>query len=309
VGHAHPTLNMQSGILLIDKPEGVTSFEVVRLVRRRLALRKIGHLGTLDPFATGLLPLCLKEATKLVPYLMPGPKTYRAVVRLGVATDTQDWTGKVVAECQALPAPAEVRRVAAGFEGEIEQVPPMYSALHYQGRRLYQLARRGEVVALPPRKVVVHRLGVEEIDLPRVTLTVTCSQGTYVRTLAHDLGAALGCGGHLAALRRLQVGAFRVEDALAFDALNELSPAELASRIIPLGRCLPGMKRVTVAPEEASLMRQGRPLAWSAPDLTPGEQVQVLAGQDLAAVARVQGKPGQMLLSPARVFARELENC
>jgi tRNA pseudouridine55 synthase len=215
---------MQSGILLIDKPEGVTSFEVVRLVRRRLALRKIGHLGTLDPFATGLLPLCLKEATKLVPYLMPGPKTYRAVVRLGVATDTQDWTGKVVAECQALPAPAEVRRVAAGFEGEIEQVPPMYSALHYQGRRLYQLARRGEVVALPPRKVVVHRLGVEEIDLPRVTLTVTCSQGTYVRTLAHDLGAALGCGGHLAALRRLQVGAFRVEDALALDALNELSP-------------------------------------------------------------------------------------
>jgi tRNA pseudouridine55 synthase len=300
---------MQSGILLIDKPEGVTSFEVVRRVRRRLALRKIGHLGTLDPFATGLLPLCLKEATKLVPFLMPEPKTYRAVVRLGVATDTQDLTGQVVAECRALPTPAEVRRAAAGFEGEIEQTPPMYSALHYQGQRLYQLARRGEVVALPPRKVLVHHLNVEEIELPRVTLTVTCSQGTYVRTLAHDLGAALGCGGHLAALRRLQVGAFRVEDALALDAVSELSPAALAARLIPLSRCLTGMKRVTVAPEEASLMRQGRPLAWAAADLSPGEQVQVLAGQDLAAVARVQGQPGRMLLSPARVFARELENC
>jgi tRNA pseudouridine55 synthase len=157
--------------------------------------------------------------------------------------------------------------------------------------------------------VLVHHLNVEEIELPLVTLTVTCSQGTYVRTLAHDLGAALGCGGHLAALRRLQVGAFRVEDALALDAVSELSPAALAARLIPLSRCLTGMKRVTVAPEEASLMRQGRPLAWAAADLSPGEQVQVLAGQDLAAVARVQGQPGRMLLSPARVFARELENC
>jgi tRNA pseudouridine55 synthase len=300
---------MQSGILLLDKPEGLTSFEVVRRVRRALKLRKIGHLGTLDPFATGLLPLCLKEATKLVPYLMPEPKTYRAVVRLGVATDTQDLTGREVARSEIWPTPAEVRRAAAGFEGELMQTPPMYSALHYQGRRLYQLARRGEVVALTPRRVMVHRLLVEAIELPRVTLTVTCSQGTYVRTLAHDLGAALGCGGHLAALRRLKVGAFRVEDALTLDALNEMSPAELAARIIPMSRCLTGMKRVTVAPEEARLMRQGRPLAWSAPDLTPGEQVQVLAGQELAAVARVQGKPGQMLLSPARVFARELENC
>jgi tRNA pseudouridine55 synthase len=300
---------MQSGILLLDKPEGLTSFEVVRRVRRALKLRKIGHLGTLDPFATGLLPLCLKEATKLVHYLMPEPKTYRAVVRLGVTTDTQDLTGREVARSEIWPTPAEVRRAAAGFEGELMQTPPMYSALHYQGRRLYQLARRGEVVALTPRRVMVHRLLVEAIELPRVTLTVTCSQGTYVRTLAHDLGAALGCGGHLAALRRLKVGAFRVEDALTLDALNEMSPAELAARIIPMSRCLTGMKRVTVAPEEARLMRQGRPLAWSAPDLTPGEQVQVLAGQELAAVARVQGKPGQMLLSPARVFARELENC
>jgi tRNA pseudouridine55 synthase len=300
---------MQSGILLIDKPEGITSFEVVRRLRRRLSLRKIGHLGTLDPFATGLLPLCLQEATKLVPYLLPEPKTYRAVVRLGVATDTQDLTGQVLARSEIWPTAEEVRRAAAGFEGELEQTPPMYSALHYQGQRLYQLARRGEVVALPPRRVLVHRLCVEEIALPQVTLTVTCSQGTYVRTLAHDLGAVLGCGGHLAALRRVQVGTFRVEEALTLAALNELSLAELASRIIPLSRCLAGMKRVTVAPEEARLMRQGRPLPWAAADLSPGEQVQVLAGQELAAVARVQGKPGQVLLSPARVFAREGENC
>jgi tRNA pseudouridine55 synthase len=309
VGSAHPILNMQSGILLIDKPAGVTSFEVVRRVRRRLSIRKVGHLGTLDPFATGCLPLCLKEATKLVPYLMPEPKTYRAVLRLGVTTDTQDLTGQVVARSETWPTPAEVRRVAAGFVGELDQTPPMYSALHYQGQRLYELARRGEVVALAPRKVVVHRLRVDEIDLPEVTLTVRCSQGTYIRTLAHDLGSALGCGGHLTALRRLEVGPFPVEEALPLAALDELTLAELVSRLIPLTRCLPGMKRVTVAPEQASQLRQGRPLPWAAADLLPGEQVQVLAGQDLAAVAWVQGQPGRVLLSPARVFARELENC
>ena len=296
---------MQSGILLMDKPEGVTSFEVVRRARRRLSIRKIGHLGTLDPFATGLLPLCLKEATKLVPYLIPEPKTYRAVVRLGVTTDTQDLTGEVVARSETLPQPEEIRRAARGFVGELQQTPPMYSALRHQGQRLYRLARRGEVVALKPRKVVVHGLTVDRIDLPLVTLTVTCSKGTYIRTLAADLGAALGCGAHLAALRRLQVGPFRVEEALPLAALEEATLAELASRLIPLDRCLPGMTRVAVDPEQARQMRQGRPLIWTATDLAPGEPVQVLTDAGLVAVARVQGRAPQALLSPMRVFAPE----
>jgi tRNA pseudouridine55 synthase len=296
---------MISGILLIDKPAGVTSFDVVRRARRALKVRKIGHLGTLDPFATGLLPLCLKEATKLVPFLMPEPKTYRADLRLGVVTDTQDLTGVVVARSETLPDPAEVRRAARGLVGELMQTPPMYSALHHQGQRLYRLARRGEVVELQPRKVVVHSLSVDEVELPLATITVKCSQGTYIRTLAHDLGGALGCGAHLTALRRLQVGSFGVEEALTLAGLEELGLAELVARLIPLARCLPGMKQVTVAPEQARQIRQGRPLLWTADMLTHGEQVQVLAGEDLAAVARVQGRSGEAWLSPMRVFAPE----
>jgi len=296
-------LMMQSGILLMDKPDGVTSFEVVRRARRAFKVRKIGHLGTLDPFATGLLPLCLQEATKLVPFLMPEPKTYRAEVRLGVTTDTQDLTGEVVAESDALPAPEAVRRAAAGYVGELDQIPPMYSALHHQGRRLYQLAREGEVVELKPRKVVVHRLTVEEIALPRVTLTVTCSQGTYIRTLAHDLGNALGCGGHLTALRRLRVGPFEVEDAWPLAALEEFSREELLSRLIPLARCLPGLKGVAVAPEQARQVRQGRTLPWRADGLALGEQVRVMAEGELVAVALIQGTPGLESLCPRRVFA------
>ncbi len=296
---------MQSGILLIDKPEGVTSFEVVRRARRALKVKKIGHLGTLDPFATGLLPLCLREATKLVPYLMPEPKTYRARVRLGVATDTQDRTGEVVSRDEILPDPEAVRRQAENMVGEIEQIPPMYSAIHHQGQRLYQLARRGETVELQPRKVTIYTLRLEEIELPWVTLTVKCSQGTYIRTLAHDLGAALGCGGHLAALRRLAVGPFRVEEALPLTALAELSPEELFSRFIPLAWCLPGMKRVRVAPEQARHLRQGRPLTWPHSGLAGGETVQVESDLGLVALARVEGKAPRALLSPVRVFAAD----
>jgi tRNA pseudouridine55 synthase len=206
---------MLSGLLLIDKPAGVTSFEVVRRARRAVLIRKIGHLGTLDPFATGLLPLCLQEGTKLVPYLMPEPKTYRAQVRLGVTTDTQDSTGLVVAVSEAMPTPEEVYRAAAGFVGEVTQVPPAYSALHCRGERAYRRARRGEVVDLAPRTVTVYELTVDSVELPEVSLTVRCSQGTYMRTLAQDLGDALGCGAHLAALRRLAVGGTGAPDHAA----------------------------------------------------------------------------------------------
>ena len=168
---------MISGILLIDKPEGVTSFEVVRRARQALGIRKIGHLGTLDPMATGLLPLCLLEATKLVPYLMPESKVYRAPVRLGMTTDTQDATGTVVATSEARPAPAQIYQAAAAFVGEVTQVPPMYSALHCQGERAYRLARRGEAVDLPARTVTVYELTVDEVALPEFTMTVTVLPG------------------------------------------------------------------------------------------------------------------------------------
>jgi tRNA pseudouridine55 synthase len=153
---------MISGLLLIDKPPGFTSFEVVRRVRRALKVKKAGHLGTLDPFATGLLPLALGEATKLAQFLLEESKVYLATLKLGEETDTQDLTGRVTGTWERLPSPEEILRAAAGFQGEIEQVPPLYSALRHQGERLYKLARRGEAVAAPPRTVVIHRLEVQD---------------------------------------------------------------------------------------------------------------------------------------------------
>jgi tRNA pseudouridine55 synthase len=293
---------MISGILLMDKPEGVTSFEVVRRARRALGIRKIGHLGTLDPMATGLLPLCLGEGTKLVPYLMPEPKVYRAQVRLGVATDTQDATGAVVATCEALPAPGQIYLAAAAFRGEVTQVPPMHSAVHCQGERAYRRARRGEAVDLAPRTVTVYELSVDEVAMPEFTMTVKCSQGTYVRTLAKDLGDALGCGAHLAALRRLEAGGFRVEAALTLEALAELGREELERRIMPLSQCLPGMRPVEVEEAEARRLRQGQLVVRPAADLQDGEQVRVLADAELVAVAMVKSLTPQMVLAPVRVF-------
>jgi tRNA pseudouridine55 synthase len=292
-----------SGILLIDKPAGVTSFGVVRRARQALKVKKIGHLGTLDPFATGLLPLCLGEATKLVPFLLPEPKTYRAEVYLGVETTTQDLTGEVVARGAALPLPGEIYRVAAGFVGELAQIPPMYSALHYQGQRLYRLARQGQEIELPPRKVHVYHLVVDRIALPVVTLTVTCSQGTYIRALARDLGAALGCGAHLTGLRRLQVGSWGAAEALTLAALEDASPQEIGARIMPLAQCLPRMRQVQVGAAEAQHVRQGRPLTFAEADWVLGEQVRIATATELVAVARVQRLSPQTVLAPVRVFA------
>ena len=296
---------MISGILLIDKPEGLSSFDVVRRVRRAVRERKIGHLGTLDPFATGLLPLCLGEATKLAPYLMPGAKTYRATLRLGVATDTQDLTGQVVSQSEAWPAAALVYQAAASFVGQIEQVPPMHSALHHQGVRLYQLARRGQTVERAPRQVTIYRLEIEEVDLPRVTMTVTCSQGTYIRTLAADLGEALGCGAHLTALRRLAVGPFRVEEALSLADLEAAAPEARLAGIIPLAACLPEMRQVEVSPEEAGKLRQGQALAWREESFQPDELLRVLAAGELLGLGKIRCLEDRVVLAPIRVFRSE----
>lgn len=291
-----------NGILLIDKTSGSTSFDVVRRVKGLLKVRKVGHLGTLDPFATGLLPLCLGEATKLAPFLMAEPKTYWAKIRLGVETDTQDLTGEVISRSDKLPEPEEVYAVAARFVGEIQQVPPMYSAVHHQGQRLYKLARKGQEVERRPRRVTIHRLEVLEVALPEVAIIVTCSSGTYIRTLAADLGATLGCGGHLTALRRLAVGLFRVENAISLEALKEMTLEERRSRLIPLWDCLPGMPAVAVGEGEARRLRQGQAVVGLVNGFQPGQQVRVLAGAEMVAVAQVRQAARRMALAPLRVF-------
>ncbi len=251
--------NPYDGIILVDKEEGKTSFDVVRGVRRLLKVKKVGHAGTLDPFATGLLIILLGQGTKLSSYLMVGDKTYRATMRLGVETDTQDLTGRVVSR-GLVPElePESIRKVARRFVGEIEQIPPLFSALNYRGRRAYELARQGIKMDLQKRKVKVHSLAITSVDLPDITMRVTCSRGTYVRSLAADLGKELGPGAHLRCLRRLRSGPFRVEDALSLEKLAHLSQNRLVQQIrIPLHKALPDMKEARVDGRMAQRIRNG----------------------------------------------------
>ena len=197
------TSQSSSGVLPVDKGAGLTSFQVVAHLRRLLRVPKMGHGGTLDPGATGVLPILIGEATKLTPYLVDLDKEYLATVRLGVATDTQDLTGTTL-ETRAVPAleRSHVERCLRGFVGLIRQVPPMYSALHHAGQRLYELARQGLDVERQPREVMVHAIALESMALPDLVIRVRCGKGFYVRTLAADLGTALGTGGSLASLQR-----------------------------------------------------------------------------------------------------------
>ncbi len=205
---------MSDGILNCDKPHGPTSHDVVDRIRALTGVRRVGHAGTLDPLATGVLLVCIGRATRVAEYLMAGQKVYRARVRLGITTDTFDAEGQVVAEAAVEVGRAQVETALAHFRGEIAQVPPMYSAIKHEGTSLHRLARRGIEVERKPRQVEVLRLELTAWEPPECTLEVTCSPGTYVRALAHDLGQALGCGAHLTGLVRLASGDFRLEDAV-----------------------------------------------------------------------------------------------
>jgi len=210
-----------TGVLLVDKPVGPSSFRMVQLVRRAVDVRKVGHAGTLDPFASGLLVVAVgRAATRLIPRLMAGDKVYTATIRLGIETDTLDHTGTIIAEKPVMPlSVAAVERVLARFVGEQLQQPPLYSALKYRGRPLYYYARKGVAVTKEARPVNIWELRLLHLAGDRLTVRVGCSKGTYIRTLAGDIGAALGCGAHVVGLRRDRSGPFSVDNALTGDAL------------------------------------------------------------------------------------------
>jgi tRNA pseudouridine55 synthase len=211
----------RSGILLIDKPEGPSSAHIVHKVKLSLGAKKVGHLGTLDPFASGLLLLGIDEGTKIADIFLAASKRYRGVMVLGVATDSQDATGKVI-ETRPVPALSanRLRELAQEFTGELQQIPPMFSALKKDGVRLYRLARQGQEVARAPRPVRVESLSLNQLGASEIELDVTCSRGTYVRTLAADMGAALRCGAHLKSLRRLACGHLTIDQATTLEALE-----------------------------------------------------------------------------------------
>ncbi|MGD9034309.1 MAG: tRNA pseudouridine(55) synthase TruB [Desulfobacteraceae bacterium] len=287
--------NPYDGIILIDKAEGKTSFDVVKAVRRLLKVKKVGHAGTLDPFATGLLIILLGQGTKLSNYLMAGDKAYQATMRLGVETDTQDLTGRVV-KMSFVPEfePESIGKVALGFVGEIEQVPPLFSAVNYRGKRAYQLAREGIKMDLQKRRVKVHSLAIISVHLPDVTMKVTCSRGTYVRSLAADLGKELGPGAHLKSLRRLCSGPFSVEDALSLENLEHLSQDRSVQQIrIPLREALPDMKEAKVDGAMAQRIRNGyqpgcgEVAMAELPRFFDG-YMKLIEGEVLVAIAKVQ---------------------
>lgn len=229
----------ESGILLADKPTDWTSHDVVNMVRRRFKIRKVGHCGTLDPAATGLLVLVLGRATKISSRLTNQDKVYSGVLRLGIETFTQDRAGEVTATADASAVTeAEIRCAAAQFTGDILQVPPMVSAVKRDGKPLYKLARKGQVVEREPRPVTIHSLELCRIDNPDVEFEVSCSKGTYVRTLCADIGRVLGCGGHLLALRRLASGSFHVSDAHPVEEMKSWERPQLFEAMIPLTEIL-----------------------------------------------------------------------
>ncbi|MEJ2219929.1 MAG: tRNA pseudouridine(55) synthase TruB [Desulfobacterales bacterium] len=218
-----PVKNRQepSGVIVVDKPRNVTSARVVADVKRRLGARKVGHAGTLDPFAEGVLVCCINDATRLARFLLAGEKTYDATLKLGIETDTQDMTGTVTAVKPVKDWPEDtIKSAIKKFEGQIEQQPPVFSALKHKGTPLYRLARKGTPVQKPARRVRVSKIKILEIKLPLVHFEVSCSAGTYIRTLCADIGRQLGCGGHLLALKRTQSSGFKIEQAISLERLE-----------------------------------------------------------------------------------------
>jgi tRNA pseudouridine55 synthase len=251
----------RDGLLLADKGSGVTSFQVVAHLRRALRVAKVGHGGTLDPMATGLLPILLGEATKLTAYLQGQDKEYVATVRLGVTTDTLDATGTITGEWPVPPLTAsEVEAALGRFVGEIDQVPPMFSALHAGGRRLHELARAGVEIERAPRRVRIHRIDVLEWAPPRLRVRVACGSGTYVRSLAADVGEALACGAHLEALARTGLGVFRLEEAVPWAVIQVGAPAVLAGHVLPPDRAVLHLPEVRVPPPAGRLLGHGQPV-------------------------------------------------
>lgn len=273
-----------SGILNIDKPAGWTSHDVVVKVRRLLGQKRVGHTGTLDPLATGVLLVCVGQATRVAEYLMAGRKVYRAAVHLGLTTDTCDIEGEVIA---AAPTPAlthdDLTRALAAFIGEQAQVPPAFSAIKQAGVPAYQRARRGETVVLAPRRVVIHQIELLAWQPPLLTIDVTCDSGTYIRSLARDLGAALGCGGTLAALRRLRSGRFGVEDAVSLEALAATS--QPGRYLHPIHAALAGLTPITVDADAAARLMHGQPIEGPA-GATTDEAYAVTADGALIAILR-----------------------
>jgi tRNA pseudouridine55 synthase len=250
------------GVLLLDKPEGLSSTQALGRSKRLLAARKAGHTGTLDPFATGLLPLAFGEATKFSRFLIDSRKSYLATLRLGIESTTGDTEGQLSPPMPVDVSSEEIDDVLRTFAGVGAQIPPMHSAVHHGGKRLYQLAREGIEVVREPRRIEIHDLRRERFEGERLLISVTCSKGTYIRTLAADIGRGLGCGAYLVALRRTAVGRFRVDDAVGLEALEQAGVAGARARLLPVEALVEELPRCNPAAADALRFTQGQVIDW-----------------------------------------------
>ena len=295
------------GILNIDKPLGLTSFHVVARLKRLTNQRRVGHGGALDPLATGVLPICLGQGTRVTEFFMLAPKTYSAQIELGITTDTYDAAGKVL-QCIN---PSNINRQQleqglAQFQGWLEQTPPMYSALKHQGKRLYELARAGQEVARQPRKIHISRMELVDIQLPVFTIEVECSKGTYIRSLAHDLGQTLGCGAYLKNLVRIRCGPFNLQNASSLASFEELvREGEWRRLLHPIDTVLSPLKSVVVDEAGQHDIEHGRSLAL---EIGQDQELCRAYSQDghFLALLHLQKESG--LWHPDKVFVRPKEH-
>ncbi|MGQ4878201.1 tRNA pseudouridine(55) synthase TruB [Billgrantia sp. LNSP4103-1] len=280
-----------NGVLLLDKPKGASSNHALQRARRALQAQKAGHTGTLDPMATGLLPVCLGEATKFSAHLLEADKVYRTRVQLGTVTDTGDAEGEVIERCSVPPLAAEdVERVLERFRGEIEQVPPMYSALKHQGRKLYELAREGKSVERAVRRVTVYDARLLAFEDDAFELEVRVSKGTYIRTLAEDIGRALGCGAHITALRRLATGPFASEGMLALETLESLpGQSEREARLMPVDVLVAHLPRLDLSDMARQRLVHGQTASIEPTAIASGATARLYCGEDFIGLGVVTG--------------------
>lgn len=284
-----------NGVLIIDKPPGKTSYSVVENIKKILGVRKVGHAGTLDPLATGVLPVCINEATKLVQFFLMDSKEYRATMLLGIETDTLDIEGKIIARKEPRVTRKGIENVLSSFVGKIEQKPPRYSAVKFKGKPMYKWARMGNAVDPLPRMVEVHQIILEDVELPYVTFFVSCSKGTYIRSLCSDIGERLGCGACLSALRRIKSSHFVEESAISFENVHDQKKGEmLVKNLIPMVDALPCFPIIDVDQKLAGRLRNGyQPVIGDmvknqVPVLAAGDVVKFVSdGNCLVALARI----------------------
>lgn len=294
-----------NGILNLYKPAGITSHTAVGIVRRVYGVKKAGHTGTLDPMACGVLPILIGSAVKLSEYMICNEKSYKTRVQLGITTDTEDTTGKILTQSDFLPDESEIREAVMSFVGEYMQIPPMYSAIKKDGQKLYEIARRGGEVEREPRKVNIESIKIHSVGRDFCDFSVHCSKGTYIRTLCADIGKKLGCGGTMASLERLNVGIFDVKNAITPEALKEMSPAELQNSLMSIEDFFSGLEKIRLNSFFSALAMNGAHVFLSRIklDATVGQRA-LLYNSDgkffaLGEVMEIEGEPA---IKPIKMF-------